>query len=456
MATPEPHPALFTDLYELTMAQAYWQSGVTARATFSLYFRSYPVDRAYFVLAGVEDILDQIKDFRVSAEDIDYLRSTGALDGDFLQTLAGLRFTGSVRAMIEGAIFFANEPVVEVTAPIIEAQVLETLLINQVNLQSILATKTSRVVHAARGKTVVDFGARRAHGIEAAGKLARVAYMTGFEGTSNVLAGRLHGVPTFGTMAHSFVESFPSEVEAFRAYGDSFPDASTFLVDTYDALDGVRNAITVAKEMRRRGHALKAIRLDSGDLLDLSARARPLLDEAGLADVRIFASGGLDEFELDTLVRAGAPIDGFGVGTKVGVSADAPWTDCAYKLVEYDGRPTVKLDVRKGTTPGPKQVYRYRDEKGAYGGDVIGLAGERPPGRGGEPLLGEVMAGGKRRGERETLQQMRQRFADEFSRLPERHKSLRSPPPYDVATSEGLQKLQQVVSREVRERGQGE
>ena len=343
MAHRQPALALFTDLYELTMAQAYWQSGETAQATFSLFVRSYPPDRGYFVLGGVQDSLDYLEDLRFSEDETRYLRSLDLFESSFLEFLAGLRFTGVVRAMDEGTIFFANEPVIEVTAPIIEAQIVETYLLNQVNLQSVLATKAARVVHAAPGRLVVDFAARRAHGAEAANKFARVSYMAGFAGTSNVLAGRLYGIPVFGTMAHSFVEAFPREEQAFRSYAESFPDSSTFLVDTYDTLEGVRKAIPLATDMKRRGHPLRAVRIDSGDLLDLSTRARKILDEAGLQDVQIFASGGLDDFAVDELLRTGAPIGGFGVGTKVGVSADAPWTDCAYKLVEYRGRPTLKL-----------------------------------------------------------------------------------------------------------------
>ncbi len=452
MTDTRPSQALFTDLYELTMAQAYWQSGMTARASFSLFFRSYPPDRAYFVLGGIQEALDYLEGLRFSNDDIEFLTSSGQFDADFLRYLSRLRFTGSVRAMPEGAIFFANESVIEVTAPIIEAQIVETSLVNQINLQSVLATKASRIVYAAPGKTVVDFAARRTHGIDAANKLARVGYVVGFAGTSNVLAGKLYGIPTFGTMAHSFVEVFQSEEESFRSYADSFPDASTFLVDTYDTIDGVRKAITVAKEMQRRGHALRSIRLDSGDRLDLSVRARALLDEAGLAGVQVFASGGLDEFAVEALLKAGAPIGGFGVGTKVGVSADAPWTDCAYKLVEYDGRPTLKLSSEKQNAPGRKQVYRYRDDSGIYLRDVICLADEQPPDEGPEALLSQVMSDGRRLADPPSLARLRAPFAEEFGCLPERHKALRSPAMYRVTTSAELERLQRAVSEEARKR----
>ncbi len=438
-------PALFTDLYELTMAQAYWQSGRTASATFSLFFRRYPPDRGYFVFAGLADALDHLEDLHLSDADLDYLRSLGRFDPAFLDHLRRLRFTGSVRAMPEGTIFFANEPVLEATGPVIEAQVVETFLLNQVNLATILASKCARVVHAARGRELIEFAARRAHGVEAADTLARASYLVGFDGTSNTLAGARYGIPVSGTMAHSYITSFETEIESFRHFARSFPDTSTFLVDTYDTVEGTRKAAAVAREMRERGHRLRAIRLDSGDMLDLSRRARAVLDAAGLPEVRIFASGGLDEFAVDDLLRAGAPIDAFGIGTKVGVSADAPWTDCVYKLVEYAGRPVLKLSTHKETLPGPKQVFRHRDPRGICRRDEIARADEASSG---EPLLGEVMTDGRRRAPAPPLEQLRERFRREFALLPERHKLLRSPEIYPVQVSDALERLRQTVVRE--------
>ena len=442
--------ALFTDLYQLTMAQAYWRSGHTAPATFSLYFRSYPPDRAYFVFAGLADVLEYLESFQLTGDDIAFLRSLGLFDEDFLTYLQGLRFTGAVRAMDEGSIFFADEPALEVSAPVIEAQIAETFVVNQVNLQTLLATKASRVVHAARGRTVVDFAARRAHGTEAADRLARVSYMAGFAGTSNVLAGGRYGIPVHGTMAHSFVTTFESEADAFRAYAASFPDTSTFLMDTYDTVEGTRRAIEVAKEMRTRGHALRAIRLDSGDLLDLSVKARRLLDEAGLHEVQVFASGGLDEFEIEAQLEAGAPIDGFGVGTKVGVSADGPYADSVYKLVEYDGRPVLKLSTGKETLPGPKQVYRLADREGNYVRDVISRADS--PDEDGTGLLTDVMRGGARCGPEPRLTELREGFTREFARLPVQYKALRSPARYPVETGAELERLRSRVVGEIQRR----
>ena len=448
MSRNGPSLGLFTDLYQLTMAQAYWQNSQTARATFSLFFRKYPPNRGYFVFAGLDDVVDYLEEFRFSRDDIDYLRSTHRYTDDFLEYLGELRFTGDVRAMSEGTPFFINEPVLELTAPVIEAQLVETMLVNQTTLQSVLATKASRVVHVARGKTVVDFAARRTHGTEAANKLSRVSYMAGFAGTSNVLGGALYSIPTFGTMAHSFVTTFEDEADSFRAYARVFPDASTFLVDTYDTLEGVRRAIEVGLEMKALGHSLRAIRLDSGDLLDLSLQSRAMLDDAGLGDVEIIATGGLDEFEVDSLLAAGAPIDGFGVGTKVGVSADAPWTDGVYKLVEYDGRPVVKLSAGKATLPGPKQVYRYRDESDVYIRDVVAGADELPPGGSAEPLIHEVMKKGRRLGPLPGLDELRTRFWSGLDRLPDRHKAIRSPAEYEVVVSDRLRALATKLTHE--------
>ena len=431
--------ALFADFYELTMAQAYWQHDRRGTATFSLFFRSYSPDRAYAVFAGLESALAYVEELRFTSDDVDYLRSLDMFDADFLAFLSGLRFTGEIRAMTEGDLAFADEPVIEVTGPIIEAQIVETAVMNAISTETLLATKASRVVHAAAGRAVVDFAARRTHGEEAADKLARVSYLAGCAGTSNVLAAARHGIPPVGTMAHSFISSFPAEIDAFRAYADSFPDATTLLVDTYDTLAGTRHAIEVAKELRAKGHALRALRLDSGDLLALSVECRRLLDDAGLQEVELFATGGLDEFEIDALVRSGAPIDGFGVGTKLGVSADAPWMDWAYKLVEHAGAPVLKLSPGKETLAGPKQVYRVGAAE--YEHDVIALADE-PPFEDARPLLREVMRGGKRVEAAPSLASLRERFAAEFARLPERHKALRAPERYTVEHSLELDALQ--------------
>ena len=429
--------SLFTDLYELTMAQAYWQAGVTAEACFSMFARRLPTNRGYLVFAGLEDMLDALSGLRFSEGDIAQLRSMGLFDEGFLEYLSGLRFTGCARAMPEATVFFANEPVLEVTASVIEAQIVETLLLNLFNTHTMLATKAARVVEAADGRTVVDFAARRTQGIDAATKLARAAYIAGFAGTSNVLAARRYDIPAVGTMAHSFITSFDSEIEAFSAYAESFPDNSTFLVDTYDTLEGIRNAITVAKRMREQRRELNAIRLDSGDLLALSVEGRAMLDAAGLSHVQVLASGGLDEFQVADLVREGAAIDGFGVGTNVGTSADYPWLDCVYKMVEYDGKPTMKLSEDKETLVGAKQVFRRVDADGMYAEDVIGSADEPAP-DGAAALLSDVMKGGKRLHEAPSLDGLRERWSGELERLPAAHRRIRSPDEYPVLVSDTL------------------
>lgn len=446
---PKPSLTTFTDLYQLTMAQAYWRSGHTATATFSMTFRGYPKDRGYYVAAGLQDVLTYLEGLQFTQDDIGLLDGLGMFDKAFLGFLSQVRFEGDVRALAEGTICAHDAPVIEVTAPIIQGQFAETYILNQINLQTMLATKASRCVFAARDKYVVDFGARRIHGTDAANKFARVSYIAGFAGTSNVQAGLTYGIPLYGTMAHSFVTSFEQEVDSFRAYAKTFPNGTTLLVDTYSTEQGVRNAIKVGLEMAQRGYTLRAVRLDSGDLLELSRLARRVLDEAGLRTVQVFASGGLDEFSLEGLVSAGAPIDGFGVGTKVGVSADAPWTDCAYKLVEYDSRPVLKLSPGKATLPGPKQVYRRQAEDGMLLGDTITDASSSPA-PDARPLLELVMKDGKRLRPDPSLNEVRESFRREFAALPEPHKALRSPTPYPSQISPDLELITEEASAEAR------
>ncbi|HEU0021252.1 MAG TPA: nicotinate phosphoribosyltransferase [Dehalococcoidia bacterium] len=446
---PASDLALFTDLYQLTMAQAFYQQGMFAPATFSLFIRQYPTNRAYLVAAGLEDVLDYLENLRFGPDSLDYLRSTGIFEGNFLEYLKNLRFTGSVRAIPEGRLFFANEPVLEVTAPIIEAQIAETLIINQVNCQSLLATKAARCVLAAQGRPLADFAARRTHGIDAARQMARCSYFAGFQATSNVLASQRYGIPSSGTMAHSFISSFVAEVDAFRAYAGSFPHRAVLLLDTYDTVQGAYHAVTVARELEAAGHRLVAVRLDSGDLADLSRQVRRILDEASLNYVNIVASGGLDEYEIDTLVKAAAPIDSFGVGTRVGVSADAPWSDMAYKLVAYDGRPVMKLSVDKSSQPGPRQVFRLLDAARRFSRDIIAASDETLPG--GEPLLGTVLSDGRRTAPSPPLDEIRRTLAQDFQRLDDRHKGLYNPPHYPVAVSDRLQQLTQQVRSTIEE-----
>jgi nicotinate phosphoribosyltransferase len=436
---PSQDLGLFTDLYELTMAQTFYQQGMFAPATFSLFIRRYPANRGYLVSAGLEDVLDYLENLYFSPASLDYLNSTSMFTGDFLEYLGSLRFTGSVRAIPEGRLFFANEPVLEVTAPIIEAQIAETFIINQINLQTLLATKAARCVWAAQGRPIADFASRRTHGTDAALKMARCSYIGGFQSTSNVLATQRYGIPPSGTMAHSFISSFLSEKEAFRAYAQTFPDHTTLLLDTYDTIEGAWRAVEVAKEMEAAGHQLAAVRLDSGDLDTLSRQVRRILDDSALDYVKILASGGLDEYKLEELVQHKAPIDLFGVGTRAGVSNDAPYTDMAYKLVCYDQRPLTKLSAGKSYLPGAKQVFRLRDSQGRFFRDVIGREDEDLPG--GEALLNTVMLDGRRTMPDPALIEIHERFVQDFQRLDDHHKRLSSPPPYPVAVSPRLEQL---------------
>src|SRR5438309_4402969 len=353
------------------MAASYLRRGMTGPATFSLFVRRLPNSRGFLVCAGVEECLDFLAGFQFREEDLRYLRDIMGMDAKTVAAFAAMRFTGDAWAVPEGRVVFAGEPILEVTAPIAEAQVVETYLLNQVTLHTTIASKAARAVIAARGRPLVDFSFRRTQGIDASMAVARSALMVGFTATSNVEAARRLDVRSSGTMAHSYIEAFDTELEAFRAYGEDFREIATFLVDTYDTVEGVRNAITAIAQLQLDGQL--AIRLDSGDLLQLSRQARQLLDSAGLSRVGIFASGGVDELLIDELLSAGAPIDAFGVGTKMGVSEDAPYLDTAYKLVQYGERPIMKLSPEKTSTPGRKQVFR---STGGEIEDVIGLREE--------------------------------------------------------------------------------
>ena len=441
--------ALLTDLYQLTMAQTYFQSQRLDPATFSLFIRSYPPNRGYFVAAGLQDVLEFLEQFTVDSTGIDYLHSRRLFADDFLDLLKGLKFTGDVWAIPEGRLAFKDEPFLEVTAPIIEAQIVETFIINQVNLQSLIATKAARCVHAAGGRAVVDFALRRAHGIDAGMKVARASYLAGFTGTSNVRAGQEYGIPIVGTMAHSFVSSFEQEMDAFRAFIASFPNNSILLIDTYDTLAGARKAVEIAKEMAANGQQLQGVRIDSGDLKKLAIEVRRIFDEAGLKSVKIIGSGGLDEFDLADFTVADVPYDSYGVGTKMGVSADAPWFDIAYKLVEYDERPVLKLSTGKVSWPGKKQVFRMRDERGQLQKDVIALREENIPGA--DPLLQKVMATGEVAVRYPTLEEIRDNFMGEFKRLSDPIKAIRNPASYPVEISPQLTKLREEVGRQLGE-----
>jgi nicotinate phosphoribosyltransferase len=430
--------ALLTDLYELNMAASYLRRGMTGTATFSLFVRSLPAMRGFLVAAGVESCLDLLADFRFEEDDIRYLRETqGYAEGD-LEAFRKLRFTGDVCAIPEGRIALAGEPILEVTAPLPEAQLVETLFLNQVTFETTIASKAARCVIAARGRDVVDFAFRRTQGIEAGIDVARLSTMVGFAATSNVEAARRHGLVAAGTMAHSYIEAFANETEAFRAFAQDFPGRATFLVDTYNTMTGIKHAIEVIKELGLGGRL--GIRIDSGDLVALSKRGRRMLDGAGLSQVRIFASGGLDELAIDELVRDGALIDAFGVGTRMGVSADHPYLDTAYKLVSYKGRPVMKLSSGKVTAPGRKQVFR----RSKPFSDLVGLHDEKAP-TGRERVLEPLMVGGARRGGRPPIAEVRARFAADLERLPASARAIRSPRPLTAQSTPRLRNLTAVT-----------
>ena len=426
--------ALLTDLYELNMAASYLRRGMTGLATFSLFIRKLPLGWGFLVACGLERCLEYLEELSFTEDDLAYLRREQGYPEDVLEAFAGLRFTGEVWAVPEGRLVFPEEPLLEITAPLPEAQLVETFLLNQVTFQTGIASKAARCRLAAPDKTLVDFSFRRTHGVEAATAVARATAIVGFSATSNVEAARILGLEATGTMAHSYIQVFPSEMEAFRAFAEDYPDRVILLVDTYNTARGVEKAIEVAHDLAGRGHRLTGIRLDSGDLDALSREARSKLDAAGLQDVDILASGGLDEHVIAELERSGAPIDAYGVGTKVGVAADAPYLDSVYKVVSYEGRPVAKLSAAKETSPSPKQVWRL--PQGA--GDVVTLRDEPGP-QEAEPLLTKVMEGGHRTSV-DGLREARGRFEKELGMLPLSLRSL-DPPSYQVSDSPALESL---------------
>ena len=430
--------ALLTDLYELNMASSYLRRGMNGVATFSLYIRRLPPGRAFVVAAGIDGCLSWLEELRFADEELEYLRALG-FDETAIEAFGGLRFTGDVWAVPDGRIVFAGEPLAEVSAPIAEAQLAETFLLNQLTFHSVVASKAARCRLAGEDRVeLVEFGFRRTQGIEAAMAVARVTALVGFTATSNVEAARRYGLVPAGTMAHSYIEAFPTESEAFRAFASDLPGATTFLVDTYDTLGGVAHAIEVTKQLGIESRA--AIRLDSGDLVTLAREARRMLDEAGLKSVRIFVSGALDERDIRRMLDAGASIDAVGVGTRLGVSADAPYFDSVYKLVDYDGRPVMKLSVDKVTLPGAKQVFRAQGMR-----DLLGLRDEAPP-PGSERMLEHVMSAGRRLGDLPSLESSRRRFESDLDALPASLRDLDAAAPAGPEVSPALRALAEATT----------
>ncbi len=449
----EENMSLFTDYYELTMCAAYFDNKNFENATFDLFIRRLPENRSYFLFAGLEEALGYLQSIKFTEEHISYLKKQGFRD-DFLDYLRSFKFTGEVWALPEGTITFPNEPLIRITAPIIEAQLVETFLLNSINLQTMIATKASRVVEAAKGKSVIEFGLRREPGIDAGMKVARSSYIAGCQGTSNVLAGMAYGIPVFGTMAHSFIMSYPKEIDAFRAFAKTFPDKSTLLIDTYDDIAGAEKAVVVAKELQAKGIRLGGVRLDSGDLAESSKKIRKILDSHNQLFAKIFASGDLDEYKITELLLADAPIDSFGVGTKMGTSADRPYLDGIYKLCETqksDGTyaPIMKLSKDKITLPGRKQVYRFTNGDGTFKRDTIALTDESAVG---EPLLVKVMDQGKLLIKLPSLDAIRSFAAENLKKLPTQYKVLTNAPTYPVELSVKLQKLIETLKAQITEK----
>ncbi len=441
---------LLTDLYQLNMMQAYLDGGETQTAVFEFFARTLPAQRGFLLAAGLEQALDYLENLRFSAADLDWLESTGRFKSNLLDYLRGFRFDGDVHAMAEGTAFFAGEPILRVTAPLPAAQYVETRLINILHYQSLVAAKAARCVLAAPGKVLVDFGFRRAHGAEAGLLAARASYIAGFAGTATVLAGQQFGLPLYGTMAHSFIESFDDETAAFESFARSRPDNLVLLLDTYDTEAAAHKVVALAPKLKAAGIAIRAVRLDSGDLVALAKSVRKILDAGGLTEVTIFASGGLDEDALAEFAQNNAPIDGFGVGTSLTTSADAPAIDCVYKLQEYAGLARRKRSERKATWPGRKQVWRRYGADGRMRGDVLAREGAD---KDGEPLLHLVMQSGKRVRPPEALDAVKARARDALARLPEPLRRLEPEATYPVEIAPELVALAAEVDRRQQSHG---
>jgi nicotinate phosphoribosyltransferase len=446
----EESSPLLTDLYQITMIQAYLDHGDTETAVFEFFARTLPPRRGFLLAAGLAQALDFLETLRFSAADIAWLRSTGRFSNKLIDYLAAFRFTGDVHAMPEGTVFFAGEPILRVTAPLPQAQFVESRLINILHFQSLIAAKAARCVLAAPDKLLVDFGMRRAHGAEAGLMAARASYLAGFAGTATVLAGQGFGIPLYGTMAHSFIEAFDDEAAAFECFARSRPDNVVLLLDTYDSEAAARKVVALAPRLKAADIAIRGVRLDSGDLIALSKSVRTILDAGGLHDTTIFVSGGLDEDSLLAFAKAGAPIDGIGIGTSLTTSSDAPSADCVYKLQEYAGQPRRKRSERKATWPGRKQVWRRYDASGRMAGDLLSLDNHD---RAGEPLLGLVMKNGRRIAPPPPLDEIRRHAKHELERLPANLSRLDPGAGYPVEVADDLVELAAAVDARLQKQG---
>jgi nicotinate phosphoribosyltransferase len=437
--------ALLTDFYEIAMLQAYHARGMNEIAVFELFARDLTPARNFLLAAGLAQVVEFLTQMRFTEDELAWLERSGRFTPAFLDSLAALRFTGDLHALPEGTICYGHEPLLRITAPIREAQLVESRVMNLVHFQTLVASKAARCVLAARGRTLIDFGLRRAHGAEAGLHSARASYLAGFTGTATALAGALYSIPTFGTMAHSFIQAHDDEMQAFAAFARSQPRHAALLIDTYDTEAAARKVVDLARVLRAESIPINAVRIDSGDLAVHARNVRRILDEGGETGITIFASGNLDEQRVDALLASGAPIDAFGVGTRMNTAADAPFLDCAYKLVEYAGRGRRKRSEGKATWPGRKQVYRHFDAAGKMDGDTVTLADHDAPGT---PLLVPVLRGGKPVAPLPSLDASRALARGELDALPDRLKSLQpAPPPYAVTISPAVRALAEEVDR---------
>ena len=440
---------LLTDLYMLTMLEGFYKQSLNGIASYEFFVRRLPESRSFLVAAGLEQALEYLEQAHFTSAELEWLRQCGRFSPEFIEHLAGWRFTGDVDAMPEGTVFFANEPVLRVTAPISQAQLVESRLINLLNLQTMIASKAARCVLAANQRTLVDFGLRRAHGAEAGLLASRASYLAGFDGTATVLAGMMFAIPIYGTMAHAYIQAHDSEREAFETFARAQPGNVVLLIDTYDTEQGARVVADLAPRLRESGITIKAVRIDSGDFMIHSRNVRRILDDAGLKDIGIFCSGNLDEYRLRDLVQDGAPINGYGVGTRLDTSEDAPSLECVYKLVEYNGEPRRKRSEGKATWPGRKQVFRQYGSSGQMEGDTITAWGAD---QAGQPLLEAVLREGKRVRSTEPLSKIRERSARDRDRLPEYLRVLENKTSYPIRIASALEDLAKQADEAIRRR----
>ena len=441
----ESNSLLLTDLYQLTMLQAYLDQGMTGTAVFEFFVRKLPPQRNFLMAAGLAQVLDFLEGLQILPKEVDWLAGCGRFHRRFVDTLQSLQFTGDIDAMPEGTLFFADEPILRVTAPLPQAQLVETRIINLLQFQTLVASKAVRLRLAAPTKLLVDFGLRRAHGAEAGLLSARASYLAGLNGSSTVLAGLKWGIPLFGTMAHAFVQAHDRETDAFENFARSHPQAATLLIDTFDTEAAARSLVPLAHKLARDGIRIQGVRIDSGDLADHARRVRAILDEGGLPGVTIFASGNLDEDRVAALLASDAPIDGFGIGTRMNTSADQPYLDCVYKLQEYAGLARRKRSEGKATWPGRKQVYRRFDADGRMAGDLLTTLDDTPAGT---PLLMPVMRQGRRLARSPALDVLRKSASDGLLALPDRLRELApAPVPYAVTVSGALRELADAVDQ---------